>query len=156
MLDTIENTVIDSAKIREKAEDYYRNLDYYCSEAIVKTFIDELDLPLPPEAVAMASGFPLGLGGAGCTCGAVTGGIMVLGYFFGRSEAKDNAVFKAMGLTRELHDAFKSRHKSLCCSALTKDHKMMSPEHMEQCIAFTGEVAEMVAEIIARERDKEE
>jgi hypothetical protein len=29
--------------------------------------------------------------------------------------------------------------------------KLGSPEHMEQCVAFTGEIAEKTAEIIARE-----
>lgn len=147
------NTQIDFNKIRKTAESYYREGDFYCSEAVVKTIKDEFKLPVTDEIIAAASGFPVGMGGSGCTCGAISGGIMALGLFFGRIKAKDEKVNKAMALSSELHDLFKSRHKNLCCRALTKGMTLGSPEHMEQCISFTGEVAEEVARIIARESD---
>ncbi len=142
---------IDIVKVRDKAADYYRRGDFYCSEAIVKTIKDEFDLPLPDDVIALASGFPVGIGGAGCTCGAVTGGIISLGMFFGRTLPGDPGVSKAMDLARELHDTFKTRHKSTCCRVLTKGMELGSEEHMEQCISFTGEVAEETARIILRE-----
>lgn len=55
--------------IREEAEAYYRNGDFYCSEAIVATIRQHFDAEIPIEAVAMASGFPVGVGGAKCICG---------------------------------------------------------------------------------------
>jgi C_GCAxxG_C_C family probable redox protein len=145
------NRIIDLRKIKTTAENYYRNGEFYCSEAIVKTVKDEFDFPISDEIVAMASGFPVGMGGSGCTCGAISGGIMVLGLFFGRTEPKDVKVNKAMELSKELHDLFRTRHKTLCCRVLTKNMTLGSPEHMEQCINFTGEVAEEVSNIIARE-----
>lgn len=75
------NKVIDLHKIKTTAENYYRNGDYYCSEAIVKTIKDKFGLPVSDDVIAMASGFPVGIGGSGCTCGAVVGGIMALGLF---------------------------------------------------------------------------
>ncbi|MBM6861456.1 C-GCAxxG-C-C family protein [Clostridium saudiense] len=142
---------IDINKIRETAENYYRNGDFFCSEAIVKTIKDEFELPVSDEIVAAASGFPIGIGGSGCTCGAVSGGVMALGLVFGRQEAKDPKVRKTMELTKELHEKFRKNHKSLCCRILTKGLDMGSGEHKEQCISFTGEVAEEVAKIIVRE-----
>lgn len=142
---------VDLEKIKRQAEDYYRNGDFFCSEAIVKTIRDEFDLPVPDNVIAMASGFPVGMGGSGCTCGAVVGGIMALGLVFGRTEPKDTKVTKAMELAKELHDTFKKQHRSLCCRVLTKDMELGSPVHMQQCIAFTGEVAEAAAKIIVRE-----
>lgn len=142
---------IDLKKLRETAEAYYRNGDFYCSEAIVKAIRDALDLSVPDSVIAMASGFPVGMGGAGCTCGAVAGGIMSLGMCFGRTKAGDERVNKVMELSRELHDLFRKRHKRLCCRILTKGMTLGSPEHMEQCIAFTGEVAEETGRIILRE-----
>ncbi len=56
----------DPAKIREKAWAYYRDMDYYCSEAIVRTINDEFCLGYPDVVIKMASGFPIGIGGAGC------------------------------------------------------------------------------------------
>ena len=141
--------------IRETAENYYRNGDFFCSEAIVKTIKDEFELPISDDIVAAASGFPIGIGGSGCTCGAVSGGVMALGLIFGRQQAKDPKVRKTMELTKELHERFRSNHKSLCCRVLTKGLDMGSGEHKEQCISFTGEVAEEVAKIILRELNLE-
>jgi C_GCAxxG_C_C family probable redox protein len=145
------NVKVDFNKIRNLAEDYYRNGDFFCSEAIVKTIKDEFQLPISDDIIAAASGFPVGMGGSGCTCGAVSGGIMAIGLFFGRTEAKDEKVNKTMALANELHEIFKKRHKTLCCRILTKDMELGSPKHMEQCISLTGEVAEEVARIIVRE-----
>ncbi|NFD30957.1 C_GCAxxG_C_C family protein [Clostridium botulinum] len=143
---------IDFNKIREVAENYYRNGDFYCSEAVVKTIRDEFKIEVSDDAIAMASGFPVGMGGSGCTCGAIVGGIMALGMVFGRKEAKDPIVEKSMELSKKLHDDFKKQHKSLCCRFLTKGMQLGSKEHMGQCIAFTGEVAERVARIIVENR----
>ena len=138
-------------KIRETAESYYRDGDFFCSEAIVKTIKDEFGLSVTDEVIAMASGFPIGIGGSGCTCGAISGGVMAIGMVFGRTKAKDVRVQKTMALSKELHDAFKAKHKILCCRVLTNCMTLGSPDHMKQCIAFTGEVARETAIIIARE-----
>ncbi len=143
---------INTESIRKKAEDYYREGDFFCSEAIVKVIKDEFALPIPDAAIAMASGFPVGMGGSGCTCGAIAGGIMAIGMVFGRTEAKDPKVNKAMELAKELHDTFKDKHGCLCCRVLTRGMELGSPEHMKQCISFTGEVAAETAKIILRER----
>ena len=108
-------------------------------------------MPISDDIVAMASGFPVGMGGSGCTCGAVVGGIMSIGIFFGRSNAKDTKVVKTMALSKELHDIFKEKHKCLCCRVLTKGMTLGSPEHMDQCVRITGEVAVEAAKIIVRE-----
>jgi C_GCAxxG_C_C family probable redox protein len=142
----------DPARIRKIAEEYYRVGDFYCSEAIVKAIKDEFQLEVPEIVVAMASGLPVGIGGSGCVCGAVTGGVLALGMLFGRTAAGDPAVEKVMALAGELHDAFRSNRRKLCCRVLTKKTPLGSPEHMEQCISFTGEVAENVAKIILREK----
>ncbi len=147
-------TQIDYKQVRKTAEDYYRNGDYYCSEAIVKTIKDAFNLPISDDVVAAASGFPVGMGGSGCTCGAVAGGVMALGLFFGRTKPKDNKVNHMMGLASELHNDFKNNHKSLCCRVLTRGMKLGSPKHMDQCISYTGEVAEQVARMITRELEK--
>lgn len=146
----MESTV-DVVKIRQDAESYYRNGDFYCSEAIVKSIKDGFGLELPDSVIAMASGFPVGMGGSGCTCGAVAGGIMAIGMFFGRTQPKDPKVNKAMQLAKELHDGFQQRHSCLCCRVLTRGMELGTPVHMEQCISFTGEIAEETAKIILRE-----
>jgi C_GCAxxG_C_C family probable redox protein len=143
----------DPAVIRKKAEAFYRNMDYYCSEAIVRTINDEFHLGYPDPVIKMASGFPIGIGGAGCSCGAVIGGVMAIGMVFGRDQPKDPRIDRCLALSRELHNLFASRHGCLCCRTLTHGMVLKSPEHLQQCIAFTGEVAEETAKIILRELD---
>ncbi len=145
---------MDLEKIRSTAEEYYRRGDFYCSEAVVKTIKDVFHLPVPDAVISAASGFPVGMGGAGCTCGALAGGIMALGLAFGRTAPRDSRVDKAMKLSRELHDIFRRQHKSTCCRKLTRYMIMGSSGQMKQCIAFTGEVVEETARIIAREQNK--
>lgn len=144
---------VDPAEIRKTAEEYYRSGQFYCSEAIVKAINDGFRFGYPDSVVRLASGFPIGMGGAGCSCGAVTGGVMALGMAFGRDVPADPSIDRCLGLARELHNLFASRHGCLCCRTLTHGMVLKSPEHMRQCIAFTGEVAEETAKIILRERD---
>ena len=140
---------VDLEKIRKIAEDYYRNGDFYCSEAVVKTIIDEFQIDVSEDVIKMASGFPVGMGGMGCTCGALTGGVMAIGLVYGRSQGKDPKVNKAMELSAKLYQIYCERHKVSCCKVLTRGMEKGSPEHMEQCIAFTGEMAYEAAKIIA-------
>jgi len=141
-------------RIRKQAEDYYRQGDYFCSEAIIRTIRDEYKLEVPDDVIKMASGFPVGMGSSGCSCGALVGGIMALGLFFGRSEPGNKKVDHTMALAKELHNYFIAQHKSTCCRVLTKGMELGSPKHMEQCIALTGEMAEKTTELIERELAK--
>lgn len=142
---------VNLENVRKTAEDYYRNGDFYCSEAVVKTIIEYFELDVSDDAVKMASGFPVGMGGMGCTCGALTGGILAIGLIYGRSEGKDPKVDKAMALSAKLYKIFCERHKVSCCKVLTKGMEKGSEEHMKQCIAFTGEMAYETAKIILDE-----
>lgn len=56
--------------IRKTAENYYKNGEFFCSEAVVQTINDALGKPYPEAVVKLASGFPIGLGKAQCLCGA--------------------------------------------------------------------------------------
>lgn len=138
-------------KIKKDAEELYRKGEFFCSEAIVCSIRDNFEIDMPEEMIAMASGFPIGIGKSKCVCGAVSGGVMALGYFFGRTKGGDPKVQNTLKLANELQQSFKDNHKVLCCKVLTNGMDMGSGEHKEQCIAFTGEIAEKAAEIIVRE-----
>lgn len=145
---------ISVKKVREAAEEHFRKGEFYCSEAIVASIKSNFEVDMPDEMIAMASGFPVGIGKSKCTCGAVTGAVLCLGYFFGRtkgSNPQDPKSVKALQLAYELQDSFRQKHKCLCCSVQTKGMDMASGEHKAQCIRFTGEMAEKAAEIIVRE-----
>jgi C_GCAxxG_C_C family probable redox protein len=98
----------------------------------------------------------VGVGKSKCMCGAVSGGVIALGYVFGRTEPTspaDPKSVRALAAANELQQAFRDSHKVLCCSVQTKGMDMASGEHKAQCISFTGEMAAKTAEIIVRDTD---
>ena len=143
---------ISVSKVRKDAEELFRG-GFFCSEAVVSAIRSNFELDIPEEVISMASGFPVGIGRSKCLCGAVSGGVMAIGLFFGRTVQKDPKVEKALELSKELHDWFKVANgkNALCCRILTKEFDMGQGEHKEQCIRFTGLVAGKVAEMIVRE-----
>ena len=146
---------ISIKKVKEDAEEIFRLGGFYCSEAIVSSVRKNIAPEMPAELVAAASSFPIGLGRSKCMCGAVSGGAICIGYFFGRSQPTtitDPASVNCLKLANELQESFRKNHKGvLCCSVHTKGMDMASGEHKAQCVAFTGEIAQKTAEIIARE-----
>ncbi len=139
-------------KIQKDAEDLFRG-GFFCSEAVMSSIRSNFDLDVPESVIAMASGFPVGIGRSKCLCGAVSGGVMALGLFFGRTKQGDPKVEKNLAVAKELHDYFKVANgkNALCCRILTKEFDMGQGEHKEQCIHYTGLVAEKVAGIVIRE-----
>lgn len=138
-------------KIQKEAEEMFGG--FYCSEAVMYVIKKNFELDVEDYVISMASGFPVGLGGSGCLCGAVSGGTMALGLIFGRTKPNDPKVNKCMELTRELHDWFKIANQKniLCCRALIKEFQDRNESHAGQCAKFTGLIARKVAEIIVRE-----
>ena len=124
-------------ELKERAEELYRNGDYLCSEAVFTVINDYLGQPLPPEAVRITSGFPVGIGGSGCTCGALNGAIIALGLKYGRTAAKQNNE-EIMALSKELHDEFKKQFGSTCCRVLIKDFTFGSQEHLKLHKGYRG------------------
>lgn len=142
------------AKVRHDAEEYFRAGGYYCSEAIVASVRDNLAPGMPESLIAAASGFPVGVGRSKCMCGAVSGGVISLGYVLGRtapSTPADPKSVRALAAANELQQAFRDSHRVLCCSVQTKGMDMAGGEHKAQCVTFTGEMAAKTAEILLRE-----
>ncbi len=145
---------IDIEKIAQDAADYYDTGGFFCSEAIVNAFNDNLNMGLDEMTLKMASGFPVGVGKSKCICGAISGGSMILSAYFGRVQGngpKDEQVTKCLELNNEIITKFKERNKVACCSILTKGMDFATGEHKKQCVRFTKEVAHDVATILARE-----
>ena len=51
---------------------------------------------------------------------------------------------------KELHDRFLARRKSTCCRVLIRKFEFGCPEHIQQCITITGEVAADVIRLLER------
>ena len=154
-----KSTQIDDKilQIRQDAEEAYCGGGLQCAEAVVHAIRKNLAPTMPEALVCAASGFPVGVGGGGCLCGAVSGGVLALGYFFGRTfptTITDPQSQKTIVLAHELQDAFKAKHNVLCCHVLTKEQEIGSDKQRAHCAAYVGDAAVITAEIIAREGGK--
>lgn len=133
---------------RKNAESLYRKGKFFCSEAVFTSVNEYLGYPADAHMVKMASGFPVGIGMAGCLCGAVSGGVMALGLKHGREKPGQFMSEEMFPLSAELYDRFQRRNCTTCCRKLIKKMEFGSKEHKEQCIKFTGEVAADVIDLI--------
>lgn len=139
----------DPLEARNLAGEYFRN-GYNCAEAIFLTFRDLLQLDVPREMVCMATGMGGGMGHAGCICGALNGGAMVLGLLKGRKSAEEKRD-EAYTLSREFHDCFESNFKYTCCRNLNP-FPFDTKDHLRNCIKITGNTAKLLTEFL---NDKE-
>ena len=134
-------------RVQKYAEELFRSGTYYCSEAVVHTINEILNKPYPEEVVKLASGFPIGMGKAGCLCGAVSGGQMALGMVYGRVEGEPmkDIMFEK---SKALHDYIREEYHSTCCRVITRQWQgddFKSEGRKKHCITITGKVARWVA-----------
>ena len=120
---------------RLEAEALYRSGTHHCAEAVMEAIRRHFAPDLPEAVVATVSGFGGG-SGAGCICGAVSGGTVALGLVLHDKKATTH-------LTRELHVWFKEKYGVTCCKSIRQTHKGVCP-------VLTGEVAGKVAEMLGR------
>ena len=78
-----------------------------------------MGMPYSADVVKLASGFPIGMGKAGCLCGAVSGGQMALGMVYGRVEGEPMEP-KMFEMSKKLHDYIMDEYKSNCCRVITR------------------------------------
>lgn len=136
-------------KIRQRTENLFITGQLMCSEAVLTVLNQGLKGGLAPEiAVRIASGLPEGFGRSGCTCGALSAGVIALGLFLGRSGPgilNNRTVYAA---SRELHERFKTKFGATCCRVLTKNIELGTKHHFKFCSRHAGEVSYQAAHII--------
>lgn len=91
---------------------------FNCSQSVLAAFCEEYGFPVE-TAFKIAAPFGGGIGGSGKTCGALTGGLMVIGLKYGPASESD---LDAKNLTREktrmLVENFNRVHRSCDCNDL--------------------------------------
>jgi len=101
---------------------------YNCAQAVLHAFGDEAGLG-ENLALKIATGLGAGMGRKQQVCGAVTGGILVLGLRHGRgSIGGREATERTYGKTRELMDRFAARHGSSICRELLQGCDLATEE----------------------------
>ena len=91
---------------------------YSCAQTVLWSFCEEFGLH-PDTALKIACGFGAGVARRQEICGAVTGGIMVLGLTFGRGEEQEvTAMDDTYAKAQELIRRFEAQHGSSNCRQL--------------------------------------
>lgn len=91
---------------------------YNCAQSVVYSFSDELGID-KNLALKLACGFGAGMGRKEEVCGAVSGGILVIGIKYGRGENQDRSLMEhTYQKTCELVDRFVIKHGSVNCRKL--------------------------------------
>jgi len=120
-------------------------------------------------ATGLADG--VGLTGDG-HCGALSGGAMVISYFFGRSTEDFGDMMKQLHaciLSKKLHDRFVEKYGTCRCAniqekTLGRFYNLYDPEEMKaafkaglpkKCSTLVGETARMATQIILDERERQ-
>ena len=82
---TEEEIEILAEQAAQNAMNHYK-YGVSCGECVFKGFLDLGLSDFPPETVALASGFGAGMGASHHTCGAINGGMLVIGTMQGRKD----------------------------------------------------------------------
>jgi C_GCAxxG_C_C family probable redox protein len=150
--------------VRKRAYDYDFNC-HGCSQAVVQCFLDVFEEDNAALFMA-ASPFAAGMSMTGNNCGALIGGLMVLGVFFGRRSMGDGmeGILEGIRPARKLVKHFQGRFGTVNCRDLTqtdladpvKADAYFNGGGLEECAGVTGEVAAFVAGLLYDENIKRE
>ena len=101
---------------------------YNCAQSVFYSFCDDLQFD-QNTALKMACGFGAGMGRKEEVCGAVTGGIIVIGAKYGRGEKDDRTATElTYTKTRELMHQFEKKHGTFICRKLLKGCELTTEE----------------------------
>jgi len=144
-----------------------------CSQCTLAGIFDALGVKndtIFKAATGLADG--VGLTGDG-HCGALSGGVLAIGYFFGREKKDFGDMMKLLKgnlLSKKLHDHFVQKYGTCRCTDLQisffgRFYNLYDPEEMkaaitagllDTCSTLVGEVARMATEIILDAQEKDE
>lgn len=130
------------------AEQLFRKDLLNCAESVFKAIMLASNIDCSMEILRLASAFGRGMGGAGCACGALVGGQMAIGYFFGREKQSGICPNLCAYAAKLLHDRFKEYNKGTCCRILHGGLPYGTPEQFESCCQRAAKTARITASII--------
>lgn len=131
-------------------ERYFRENMHNCAEAVLRAVLTVYGRECPTEMTRLASPFGRGMGEAGCACGALVGGQMAIGHFFGRLEEQGYPPEICAEASKKLHNKFKKENGATCCRILRRDHPFGTDEQFNACCERAKRGAELTTEIISK------
>lgn len=139
---------------RQQVSELFGKGRLYCAETVVK-LIGETGGRDTREAVRMATGFCSGMSRTCGQCGAVSGAVMGIGLFAGRTEP-GGEYDQTYALTQEFLERFKAQYQSVNCYelcrcdfAIPEDQKRFKAEGgLEACVGMAAFAVETALSIL--------
>ena len=131
---------------------------YNCAQSVLYSFCNDLQIDTN-TALKIACGFGAGMGRKEEICGAVTGGIIVLGLKFGRGKNDgQTATELTYTKTRELIERFSEKHGIIICRKLLNGCELTTAEGQKYfkdnnllskiCVPCVQTVVEILEDIV--------
>ncbi|MCD6570043.1 MAG: C_GCAxxG_C_C family protein [Deltaproteobacteria bacterium] len=134
-----------------------------CSQVVVQTFLDVLEQDNLQLFMA-ASPFAAGMSLTGNNCGALIGGLMILGTVFGRKDVKEGlpGIIEGIRPMRKLVRYFSGKQVSLDCRDITgtdladpeKSQAFFDGGGLEKCAGIIADASAFVAGLVYDEYEK--
>jgi C_GCAxxG_C_C family probable redox protein len=129
---------VNRKEIEKKAFWHFQS-GFNCAEAILKTFVETVRKKPYLGITKFASGFGGGIGGSHCdACGALTGGVIAIGWLFGRKHPDDDRS-TVFSLSAEFRDQFLARFGATDCKTILAS--LGDQENALKCKKLTAEAA---------------
>lgn len=135
---------LDRAALKQAAAAYHAQ-GFNCAQSVICALAPSVQLD-PKVAFGLAEGFGAGMGGMAETCGAISGGIMVLGQAGSSGFDAPGSKGATYRLARAYCDAFKGKNGSTICREL----KGIDSEHgpLRSCAGCIDDAIDLLADII--------
>jgi C_GCAxxG_C_C family probable redox protein len=104
------------------------------------------------DAMELGAGYCHGMGGAGCSCGALTGAVALLSLYLSPHGPDGLKKKDFRRLIREMHDQFRQRFRSTCCRILSKKVKGEKELRRVSCQELTEGGAEIATLLLLAAR----
>ncbi len=128
--------------LKEKAAVYYTPLyDYNCAEAMIYAANDVYELNLSKDTLKVMAGFGGGMA-VESTCGALAGGIAVLGILFVKEKAHESDQMK--NLVTEFMNLFETRMGTIYCGELKDRYREEPPQKCRCVVEVAADILEKI------------
>ena len=139
--------IVDYNELNNYAMDLFHK-GFTCAEALMYTLNKYLNLNLDEKTFSMCSGFPWGLGGGGCICGALAGSSMIIGTKYGRKSFNETRDDKCFPINKELYDEFKKQNGGTCCRVLMHGLDRDDPKRKEYCSNYVKNALKITIDLL--------
>jgi C_GCAxxG_C_C family probable redox protein len=142
--------------IEELAVNKFKN-GYNCAQSMVYSFAEQLKID-KSVALKLACGFGGGMGRTENVCGAITGGVIILGLIFGRGENEEKIKQEeTYQYVRDFINKFKAKYGTIECRCLIDNIDLLTDEGqnkfkelnmINKCYEYVENANKIIQEII--------